>query len=920
VANEPFYWTAWIGPRWTPGSDSHHFPWEAYVEGAAFVARADTTLANTLAAGATSATLATATSLWAKGGCWVGPNGGGEGWEYVEWSGLAGAVLSGLTREDVATGEHNGNHTAGAAVRYWWPLTNSNDGRLHLQYALNEELSASDWQIELSGVNVPRYALRNRHLVIIATKPTLAAAWSVYAVGWLDNPQAVDDENHFGVWKANVISIGGVLGHVQGVGVRVGPLDLAKAGKAEASSTLKSAWKESLSGDYNSLGARFEAQNVCDGDPTTLWIAEQVVGPAPNFGQYPAGVHVISMQLNWLPTYEKGYRYIHIVGAARYGAILCNAYGNTVQLPEDSFNGTAVICESKAKLLEMYPQIGDTDVSYCEIGPDWFDALNLTEDAINLNSEGWLIGTIWWGPVGSTNQLQPWYMDGGDQVWGPQMGLPCIPSWTDPNVGAKGIYVLRWRAPYGTFDDGLGWAYDSADHACYVINPEKIWDRPRLVVRLASMGIVLAEDITATVPGVGGVLALTDAGGAATGGLGAAGVVMVGAERIAYSSKVAGGLVVSQRGNGGTVARAHGAGEAVLAYDDNAFVFSDGHPLRGVGWRRYGGTMYPRKFQIYGSVLTSPRFPAWTWHVEREQDWRADWTLLEDMGTWAWDTYDSPAFSPPRRLRWLMIDFDELTTTPAGEPARPRINEICAFADESFYDANTWLAAGTSASVLLRRLLENAGVPAACINTTWVSGISVAALSTADDNAWKVIRDAAAYLGVRLKVTLGSVISVVDNSTYTTQPWVYAAVLDRANVARVENAWESGSPARQVSLSWVNGAGTVKGVVRYPSSPAEFGADVELGPYLLADAASALNVAARRYWLMRFPYQAVVQLANDNLVLRPGDVVQVNWQFVSGEQLWRRAALVTAVDNVLEDGVWTTVLTVRQLEREPFNG
>ena len=82
--------------------------------------------------------------------------------------------------------------------------------------------------------------------------------------------------------------------------------------------------------------------------------------------------------------------------------------------------------------------------------------------------------------------------------------------------------------------------------------------------------------------------------------------------------------------------------------------------------------------------------------------------------------------------------------------------------------------------------------------------------------------------------------------------------------------------------------------------------------------ARILDAAERLFIRRRYPLQLVVTCADEQPTIRPGAVVAVQWAlgFGTGMQQMNRMGVVTAADHEISGGVWRTVLTVLQLDRE----
>lgn len=104
-------WRAWIGPRWREQGTAGADVWTQIASGAITPQEAATTLSASLADGATTATLASGTNYpTANGWAFIGPNGSGQAWEYIDYTTRSTNTISGIAREPSAGREHSGAH------------------------------------------------------------------------------------------------------------------------------------------------------------------------------------------------------------------------------------------------------------------------------------------------------------------------------------------------------------------------------------------------------------------------------------------------------------------------------------------------------------------------------------------------------------------------------------------------------------------------------------------------------------------------------------------------------------------------------------------------------------------------------------------------------------------------------------------
>ena len=210
---------AWIGPRWRDAGAANADIWLQIASGNISLQEAATTITATLAAGATSTTLTAGASYPAAGGwAFIGPNGSGQSWEYVDYSSRSTNTIAGLTREPTEAG-HNRTHTAGAVARLFWPLR-TNNGKLTISRKIDDNLAAAEWTATLAGIKIPPVAVRNHHLIAIDYRTDTAAAWTPLLIGWINNPKYKDDYRRRGEWSIEILSSAGIVARTVAHGIR----------------------------------------------------------------------------------------------------------------------------------------------------------------------------------------------------------------------------------------------------------------------------------------------------------------------------------------------------------------------------------------------------------------------------------------------------------------------------------------------------------------------------------------------------------------------------------------------------------------------------------------------------------------------------------------------------------------------------
>lgn len=892
----PYQFRAYIGPAYEPASSAYAYDWPAIVSAGRDITATETTITGTLADGGASVALS-ATPQAAKGGYWIGPNGTGQAWEYVSYSGVSGNTLTGLRREPSATREHNGVHTAGAAARQWWPLTGDN-GRFAFSETLDDALSAVVWQAELAGVLGPQAALRQAHLIVVQTKAG-AAAWANMLIGFVRQPRVSDDYRRLAQWQFQIVSVAQLIDGYSAKSIRVGDLDFAKASSSQSDTPLARPWKEYASAEYTESDPDLDGASAIDGDPQTLWIAERFRGTAPSL-TYPSnsfdiyeGRFISGLRIRRWPGEPKGYRWLeflapnaHMPGTLNNGLLANKTSAAAVNINFDGM-GTSpgdllVFCENAQLFQEANPLAAPKAVF--EVGGGFFDSLDLNGDAIAVYIGGWY-PTVAYGTY-TTPPKAPGSLTGR--------------GWSGPTIPAPGVgQVIRYDYVAGASAAYQYFKVDYVDMAGYRNGGEDPWVK----VTLPPLGLTLRDNITASAPGAGAVLYLNkgDAGG--TDGLVASGVLQIGMEQISYAGRVPGqGVTVTARGYGGTTAAAHVQGDTIRVIDTDGAA-TVGQLVKSITVSRRQAPVI-ESFKIRISNGDTARVPPDDNHDE-------DYTVVANQTGNAALSYTA-ALSPSRRVTNVIVEIDHM----AGTLYRPRINDIEILADGAAFDSSLVLAAQDAANIIAK-VLTNAGLPAAAVTATTGAGV-VDDLQTAEgESAWGVAADLAARTGVLLNCSRLGVVAAGPNSL-TASVLSPASTWTDVNAASVEMVQAYSGAVGQAKIPYRLPDGTT-GEAKYPTEPTYGTERVLTQPETrFATAAAAADAAKRLFIRRRYPLQLVVTCADEQPTMRPGAVVAVQWAigYAAGMQQISRLGVVVAADHEISGGVWRTVLTVLQLDRE----
>lgn len=890
----PYQFRAFIGPAYEPAASPYHYQWPNIFAFSYDITATERTLSGTLASGATSIALNAAPQA-SKGGYWIGPNGSGQAWEYVGYSGATGSTLTGLRREATAVREHNGVHTSGALARQWWSLAGDN-GRLTLSEMLDDNMAAIVWQAELGGVQGPQSALRQAHLIMVQTKAG-AGAWTNFLLGFIRQPRISEDWRRSALWQFQIVSLAQLADGYNAAALRVGDLDLAQAGSAQSDTQLAAPWKEYTSAEYVEATPDFSGAAAIDGDPDTLFFAERFRGTAPSL-TYPSnsfdiyeGRFVSGLRIRRWPGEAKGYRWLeflapnaHMPGTLNNGLIANKTAAAAVNINFDGM-GTSpgdliVFCENIALFQQANPLA--TPAAVFEIGAGFFDSLNLAGDAVAVYIGGWY-PTVAWGTGGTP--AAPGGLTGR--------------SWSGPTIPAPGFgQIIRYDYVAGAANSAAYFKVDYVDMAGYRNGGEDPWVK----VTLPPLGLTLRDDITASAPGAGAKLYLLKGDQPSTEGLTSTGTLQIGLEQITYTARAVDGVTVGARGANSTTAAAHVLGDTVRVLDTDG-VATVGQLVKSITVSRKQVPAI-ESFKIRFSNQDTARTPPDDNHDE-------DYTVAANPTGNSSLSYTT-TLSPSRRVTNIIVEIDHM----AGTLYRPRINDIEILADEAAFDSSYALAAQDAAYIAVK-VLTNAGIPAGALTVT-TGADTIDELQTAEgESAWAVAADFAARSGLLLNCTRLGACAIGPNGLVAGALTASSTWTD-VNGASVEMVAAYSGAVGQVQIPYRLPDGTT-GIAKYPTEAAYSSERVLEQPETrYATEAAATNAAQRLYLRRRYPVQLVVTCADEQPTLRPGAVVAVQWKMgqATDMQQINRTGVVVAADHEISGGIWRTVLTVVQMDRE----
>lgn len=423
-------------------------------------------------------------------------------------------------------------------------------------------------------------------------------------------------------------------------------------------------------------------------------------------------------------------------------------------------------------------------------------------------------------------------------------------------------------------------------------------DREWVYFSLPTMGLSLVADINSSVTSI----VIGKEGQANVDGLPASGTLQFGIEQITYTAinRTTGTVSGGARGANSTTAVAHLAGDTVYVVVSG--VATEGYPVDTIQIERPTGFSVPKDFLVYGSLMATARNPGDDYFTD-------DYTLLATVTSNAATSYSLDLSATAPRIRYLLVEV----TAMSASPSRVKINELRVLIDGDVLDSTKYLASGTVAAAMDILVLA-AGVPAAA-TTDGGGSQTVDEYTTQTDLVWPVIVDLAEFTNTRVTVGRDSKI------TFQSDPfWGISGTpsegseITRTSAAHVEINKMPVHTVGQIELTWRPPASETEDIATFPASYTT-GRKAKVGPYVYADATAALAGATKRYYQMRRPYDAVVELATQGDTIRAGTVRGLNWILHDSQLAQDRTYLCIQSAHTIKNFGWNSVLTLLQLNR-----
>ena len=724
--------------------------------------------------------------------------------------------------------------------------------------------------------------------------------------GWISAANIVDDHQYTAEWSIEIVSSAAMIQRDEAPIFTVGTVNIGRSGQASASSTLAASWKESGSGDYNAAYPSFDAGNAADDLDSSIWISEKYVGAA--FNETNSGhtndatmidnaLAITQIHITQPAGQVYGYQWIELtaLGSANWSQqffVLATesgasaGFGGFGQLvPGDK----VIICENKERFLEENPTQNAKIIFSLEESGSY--------GLLNRPLGGGGLGIFVVGSVGIFCMHYVVWGTGVSQVWFTQLSTNYYsPTWPGTPVDALQAgsgKTLRYNWANNATPRN-NWTYDMIHYPGYKIGASgaKEW----LLVELPAMELTLKADITSSFTGV---TTLSKPGGDSNNGLPRSGsfTVQIGTEQMTASVSGDAGLNITARGQNGTSAVLHVAGDPVYLVDSG--VATDAYNIKQIAWDHFGGTVHPKDFKIYTANVNSPRTPD-------ETNYTLDYSTPITVTANASGSWVSSLIS--RRTRFILFECT-LTTAAIG---RVRLNSLKALVDESTFSSSTWITTG-NAGDLIKGILLAIGVPSGGV-TDLTTTQNLSDNNTGKGKAWTVVTDVADFCGVFIDIDLMSKVTI-RNDMFWTNTTILPVSWTRSNASepRFSSAVDAGYS--QVTMKWRNAANTQSGVVTYPTTAFFIGEVKDLGEFIYESSSSA-SLSAQKKWLqLKFPYLISLTAAEDNHQVTAGTFHALTWAFDPNSAPAYRVFYATEVNHTVNDRTVTTTIAGNEIER-----
>ena len=274
------------------------------------------------------------------------------------------------------------------------------------------------------------------------------------------------------------------------------------------------------------------------------------------------------------------------------------------------------------------------------------------------------------------------------------------------------------------------------------------------------------------------------------------------------------------------------------------------------------------------------------------------------------------------RPRTILMQFRSMNdATGAVVTERPRLNYFRAWVDRSYFNPDTWLDIDTDAidnEVQIITAMKLSGHFESFFQEIVIPDIVRAARIkgiTDRDTAWRVATDMADFGESVIRCERYGTLSVYMNTFLLSEDHPAVRSYTDSDLASLEIVNIRPAEVGQIKLTWEHSETAELGTVYYPADVRPSDNVVEIGPMLADSQEMATLIATNLYNTKRYPYNVFIELAASNMDIAPGEVHQIQSDFLRNGQITTKYLLSETVSQIIADGSFSTQIGYREIGR-----
>lgn len=805
-----------------------------------------------------------------SGGLFVGTWGEVTSGEFIWYQGKTSTSFTGVFSTDPTKG-YPGPFAFGTEVSNFIDVTNK-----VTSFSFNEVLQDVEgtWSIQLSGVDYDSVLLAQNNMIVVmvsySPEPTDVSNWSdqvVLCSGYITPSSVQDDYKRGASWSLMATGLNLYTSKTDMQAKRFGRANLLENSSATGSAHLVDSAILGYPGEV--IGRQtMEPDKAIDGSMSTSYCSLAIPAVVPindtlgnvsraviceiGFGPVGTGLdgaYMVIWSGNDIPMR------VFSIQSERSGVPPIATHDNE-NLPSYPAFGRLILCQNR-EVFESWAGPQETEVFEWRVISDF--TLRPEGDSIRFLFN-WLDGSelshyqnqIKWGDFSGATLPALNY---GEAYYVPATGNPLTdPQWTKTDTPVPGRNTKA-----------SSWAYISAE--------------------IPPLAITLASEMSSSVPGVGGAITVSPS----TAGLKQdGGEVIIGTERITYSSATETTLIVAQRGANSTTAATHLVGANVYPMESGVSTSNDFIDL--VSWKRKviydeGVAVVPSDFEIYTSKLASPLYPSTD---TDDFDWRTDWEWLSfgnGHNAFSWDLFNHAG----RRARHVMMLCYKMLND-----GRFILSELEAKRAGNYDPSSTVVS--SVGEVFLSMFLDDFGLPIAQINIENLAGVShdfVATRGRLSDR----LNELAAQTGSTIYYNRDNTITITRSPWHPLGALVSVThTLTRDNLRSASFVESQRNVVSQVILNMRNPQTKETFQVSFPPNAQTLGEQIEIERVFLGSSSEARYLAEMIYKQLNNQDRVDVVLKGHGDGFKIGQRVLLTWDMDrAGNKFSGKSFIITGI-------------------------